>query len=477
MAFDALWDQAKGAFRNERGWRRARTLALSALAGLGRRTITGMLCASGQQSHDWSAAYRLFERERFDAEKLFAPARRALLGKLAPGSAVIAHLDDTRLPKRGRKVKGASWHRDPLGPQFRPNFIWAQRFVQVSLALPEHKDGGPCRARAIPVDLRHCPCEPKPRKGASPEVWQQWREKRKSSRISCQGAERLRELRENLDHDPGGKGRALVASVDGGYTNAAVLKSLPARTTLIGRIRKDARLHALPPAPTAGRGRHRLYGDALPTPEAIRRDSTQPWRSVRAWAAGKIHDFDVKTLDAVRWRAAGSLTLRLLIVRPLAYRLSKNSPTLFREPAYLICSDPNMPLEQLLQAYLWRWEVEANFRDEKTLLGVGQAQVRQDKAAALVPAFIVAAYAYLLLCVHAAHGPTGPCPLPRPKWQRALPEQRITTTQMIALLRADLWGKSLGIDHGNFSGFARRPIEGEKSEKLETALPCAVLYA
>jgi hypothetical protein len=29
---------------------------------------------------------------------------------------------------------------------------------------------------------------------------------------------------------------------------------------------------------------------------------------------------------------------------------------------------------------LWRWEVEVNFRDEKTLLGFGQSQVRSDPA-------------------------------------------------------------------------------------------------
>jgi hypothetical protein len=166
--FDLLWQQAKPAFRSEKTWRRARTLALSALACLGRRTVSAMLCASGQQFADWSAAYRLFEKERFDPDLLFAPARRAVLESLPQDAAVVAHLDDTRTRKRGRKVHGASWHRDPLGPRFRPNLIWAQRFLQVSLALPESAE--PCRARAIPVDLKHCPSPSKPRKTAPPEI-------------------------------------------------------------------------------------------------------------------------------------------------------------------------------------------------------------------------------------------------------------------------------------------------------------------
>ena len=78
-AFDALWRQTRPAFDQERTWLRARTLALSALVGLGRRTVTGMLTASAQQGLDWSAAYRLFAQERFEGEGLFAPALRAVL--------------------------------------------------------------------------------------------------------------------------------------------------------------------------------------------------------------------------------------------------------------------------------------------------------------------------------------------------------------------------------------------------------------
>jgi hypothetical protein len=59
-------------------------------------------------------------------------------------------------------------------------------------------------------------------------------------------------------------------SVDGSYTNEAVMKKLPANTILIGRIRKDCRLY-LPPEPSPkGKGRNKVYGEVLPTPEQIR---------------------------------------------------------------------------------------------------------------------------------------------------------------------------------------------------------------
>jgi hypothetical protein len=45
---------------------------------------------------------------------------------------------------------------------------------------------------------------------------------------------------------------------------------------------------------------------------------------------------------------------------------------LYRQPAYLLCTDPQMALQEFLQLFLWRWDIEVNFRNEKTLLGVGQ---------------------------------------------------------------------------------------------------------
>jgi hypothetical protein len=69
---------------------------------------------------------------------------------------------------------------------------------------------------------------------------------------------------------------------------------------------------------------------------------------------------------------------------------------LYRQPAFLITTDLTTPAAELIAAYLARWEVEVNFREEKNLLGVGQAQVRNPQSVGRTPAFLVAAYAMLL---------------------------------------------------------------------------------
>ena len=479
--WNTLFQQARPAFSQQRTFERARTLGLSALTCLGRHTLSGLLCTAGQQFRDWSAAYRLFERERLDGDALWRVPLAGVLDTLPSTSPVVALIDDPLLRKRGRHVAGASWRRDPLGPHFTDNFIWASRFLQISLALPEHPEVAIGAARAIPADLLHAPSPRKPSRRADPTgpEWQNWRAASAASAISRRGAQRLTHLREAIDQFSGGASRALRVCADATFTNRTVLRDLPARTTLLGRIRKDARLYALPTAEQENqeRGRRRCYGQRLPTPEQLRRDESIPWTVVPAFAAGNVHDFDIKFITPVRWKpAGGQRQLSLLIVRPIAYRLRKRAPLSYRNPAYLISTDPTLSPQQILQTYLWRWEIELNFRDEKTLLGFGQPQVRSDPAVRTTAAFFVFVYALLLLALennHLAHSP-----LPRPRWQRLRPQRphsRITTPQAISLLRADLWASALGLQ--NKSGFAASEDRATKPLLIENHLQSAVLYA
>ncbi len=474
---EALWEQTRPAFGQERTWQRARALGLSSLVCLGRRTITGIVMAGGGQFEDWTANYRLFCRERFDADRLFDPVRRGVLAQLPANAPFVTAMDDSIFRKTGKKTHGVAYRRDPLGPAFHTNFVRAQRFLQISAALPAGQGASP--ARMIPIDFRHCPTPKKPRKNALEKDWAEYRLAQKETKISRRGAERLHALRHALDSEPDGKQRPLVNSVDGGYTNATVLKNLPERTFLIGRIRKDAKLYYPPrPETSARRGRKRSYGQRAPTPQELRQDSTAPWQTLTAWAAGKRHTFKVKTIAPLKWRAAGQKQeLRLVVIAPLGYRLSKKSPILYRKPAYLISTNPDMALEEILQYYLWRWDIEVNLREEKTLIGAGQAQVRHPESVEKVPALLIASYAMLLLAARETFGKGERIPdaLPKPKWRQNEKRQRLTTGQLLNHLRAELWGKAMGLE--NFSGFVKQTRPHTKPQKFTPHLASAVCYA
>jgi hypothetical protein len=157
-------------------------------------------------------------------------------------------------------------------------------------------------------------------------------------------------------------------------------------------------------------------------------------------------------------------------VRPLAYRPRKGSRLLYRNPVYLLCTDAAMSLETILQSYLWRWEIELNFRDEKTVMGMGQAQVRTAESAECVPALIVAAYAYMLLAGETVKGRA----LPRPKWQKPRPNERTSTQMMQNLFRAQLW--EIAID-ANKTHFVNKQPETQTAFYSANALHNAVCYA
>ena len=446
-----MLDQCGVAFKQSRTAERARQLAYGVLACLGRHTLTSVLTASGLQFVDWSSAYRFFTQQRFKMTDLFKVVLQNVLQEVKDDQDIVAHMDDTIIRKTGKMVCGAGWRRDPLGPPFHTNFIWGQRFLQISMALPHGP--GLSQSRAIPVDFHHCPTVKKPKKSDSEQDWKQYREKQSKAKLSRQGVNRICVLREELDAQ-GVQDKQLLISVDGSYANATVLKSLPDRVTLIGRIRKDTKLYKFPEH-SSGVGRNRVYGERLPTPEQIRQSDEYPWQQVECWAAGKTHSFDVKILKDVRWRSAGGQhDLQLVVIRPLGYRLTKKSRILYRQPAYLICTDVELNIDKLLQAYLWRWEIEVNFRDQKTLLGCGEAQVRNPQSVEKVPAFITAIYAMLLVAAHRASKTEDNIELPRPKWYPKKTGNRQSTGDIINLLRTQMWGKAIGIN--NFSGFVEQ---------------------
>ena len=352
---------------------KARLHMLSGLVCLGRHTVTGLLRTSGKIFTDWSADYRFYGR--FDSQDLFDLVSAQAMGFLPrTDQPLVVSMDDSLLRKGGNHTHGVGWRRDPLGPPFHTNFVRGQRILQLSACLPA-RDGS---ARSVPIDFQHAVVPKKPRKDAPEAAHQAYREAVKASNINRVGAERIAHLRERIDSD-----RALHLCVDGRFTNRTIFKSLPPNTTLIGRIRKDAALHypvdetdraatgRHRPAP-AGAGRRRVYGKAAPTPEELRQDSSVPWQPIEAYAAGKRHRFKVKQLGPLKWRkAGGEADLQIVVIAPLGYRLCKGGKILYRQPAYLICTDPNLDLQAVLQQYLWRWDIEVNFRDEKNAPRIG----------------------------------------------------------------------------------------------------------
>jgi len=271
----------------------------------------------------------------------------------------------------------------------------------------------------------------------------EYKKQQKAMALPLQAVARLEKLREQIPAE-----RILIISGDGAYTNRTICRRLPPSTVFLGRIRKDAKLFATPDESPA-RGRRRIYGQQLQTPEEIRSDDQAEWKEVKAATGDKTHTFKVKSIKMVRSKIVGEQDLKLIIVQPLRYRLSAKSKLLYREPAYIISTDPDLDDEKILQWYLWRWEIELNFRDEKNIFGIDEAMVRTKNAVETLPPFIASSYAMLLLAGSKAIG-EDKTKLIVPKWRKPNSISRPSTNHYLSTMRQEIFQMNA---ENNFEGF------------------------
>ena len=460
--WQACYDGGSGRGDTQRPWRHL----LCQLVCLGRHTITKLLCTSGRAQEEWSPDYRLYARERLDTDQIFARLCQQLLLDLPPIAPLVVAMDDSLLRRGGRKVHGVACRRDPLSPPYHTNLVPGQRILEVAAALPLGQEV----TRLIPIAFRHAPTAPRPKAKADAETLAAYADARRLTTMGQYGANELTRLREQVPAE-----RALHAVVDGRFTVSTLFKQLPAGTTLIGRLRKDAKLY-YPPMTQPARGRPRHYGRRAPTPEQVRTDETIPYQAVTLRHQGATLNFKVKTLKAVKWRFAGpERELQLLVIAPVGYLRTATGKILYRQPAFLICTDPYLTAEEILRDYLQRCDIEVNFRDQKSLLGLGQAQVRTEASNQHVPAFAVVAYRVLMpAAARLAKQHPDFIDIPRPAWQKAHPI-RHTTNQLINYLRCECFANMA--DEGPFGDFAFSTPDDMKPQKFPINPKSAIAYA
>jgi hypothetical protein len=429
------------------------------LLGTEEATVTNFISLNGRAQQDWTADYRLYSQDRVDENVLFGAALDELQKALPPERPLVLAMDDTLIRKTGTYIDGVKWRRDPLGPPFQTNLVRGQRFLQLSAAWPLQHG----QARMVPVLFQHAPTADKAPRDADDQQRAEYREAQRQKGLNAYAIKAMQALRTQCAPQ-----RHIICCGDGSFTNGTVIKNRPKNSTYIGRARKDACFHHLPPAQPGKTGRPRRYGQRAPTPEQLRQDKDVPWQQIEAFASGERHLFNVKTRAQLLWRKTGTQqTLRMVVIAPTPYRLRKGSKLLYRQPAYLICTDEDLPLEDILQYYLWRWGIEVNFREEKTLLGTGDAQVRTPASNQHLPAVMVATYALLwVAALRMVARDALPAIVRPPCWRKKQkPSGGLPSTgDLLRILRQERWAASLCVE--TLGHFVNDPWPHTKSHKL-----------
>ena len=432
-------------FPQERSFQRAIALAFGILCGVGKRTVTRAISFHGNTQKDWSADYKVFSRSRWEPRALFNPIIEQAIGQQKL-STVVVSTDDTRVWRNGKHVPETQWHRDPLGPPFQTNLRWGHRFLQASLVLPLYLQDGESSARSIPIRFEMAPVVKKPGKRASQDQMADYRRLKKEKNLSVQFVALTQELRQHLNQTGHGQKRMIQVG-DGSFCNRTVLKPdwTGQNVSLVVRARKDIVLCRRAP----GKGR-RFYGQTKFTPEEVRRrHSRARWQKAVLFHGGCDREVRYKELTKVYWQGGSKKReVRLLVVAPVGYRTTKRGRKYYHKPAYLLTTDLTSSAVELLQAYFDRWGIEVNHRDEKEIIGVGEAQVWNRQSVSKVPALLVAMYSWLLLAGLQCYGPTRtPDYEPLPKWRRGA--KRPSCLDLITLLRKQLAAQPVKFDTGH----------------------------
>lgn len=439
--FYELWSRV--AIPQDRSRTKVMKLLLSLLASYGERTITGALSFMGWTERDWSGHYRHFSRTTWSADTLFqVPLDEAIDLVVKAGHPFLpVSIDDTSLPTSSRKRGLASYGRDPRSPPWHVNLRLQLRHVHSAIVVPKYQEH--CRPLAVSTSFTLAPPTKKPNaKKATTEEMQKWKERCKQTSLSAVGVQTLIAHRTRMDNR-GHQHLPLLAVVDGSYTNKHVMRSLPERTQLIGRCRKDIVLFQ----PSK---KKRRYGERFHKPDEFRKDDTVPWRTISAHYGGQQRSIDVKVSEELRWRATGTaLPVRIIVLRPIPYKGPGNTRG-YRQPAYLITTDLTTPVELLVQAYLDRWQIEVLHRDLKHDCKLGTAQVRNPTSVKKLHAAVVATNAILHLAAeyHCGRLRTDAVLPQLPLWRRHTKRRNASQQELLTLLRSEMVEQGLS-PHGS----------------------------
>lgn len=437
------------AFAQSRTAHRAVAVMAGMLFSTTSGTITDSIRARGKEQEDASADTRALCLGRMaPSSVLFRGVFRSLIPILPKQGPLCLAIDDTVLPKRGKKVAFTRWCHNPLVPPWQydalmmghPVFHAAllvpddvtMRSIAITLAF-DPVEGVPAHLkpkryprkrgrRASRAKASHESSKQPQRKRGRPTREEAEQRKREQAQLRKRyptapdvAVSAIKRIRGWMD-EAGMQDRLLVIVGDNSYTNATVFFALPPRCLYVGRVRPDATLQALGKKTPSGHS----YGSELPTPKAMGED-----RSIKSHVGQCVYGGDLR---AVRFKEVGPVTrktstrktqLRLLILRPTAYKDGGREQ--YSHKAYLLTSDFSLPAIDLLGIYLQRWAIEVSHRAAKTNAKIGQAQARSPKSVCGVHPAMAAAFALLWVCVLKLNGGTARTEvfMPQSSWQKA----------------------------------------------------------
>jgi hypothetical protein len=389
------------------------TLMAGWVLDLRRHTVTEVIRAAGAVGRKHISSYhRFFSRARWTTDEVGLTLADLVVRRFAPKGIVRLVVDDTLGRHTGKRISGASMHRDPLlSTGRRPFFHWGHVWVVLAIEV-ELFD----KSWALPVLFRLHRSEKRCKA-----------EKKRYHKLT----EEARELVELLAQRYPDRRFELLG--DSAYTNATVIKGRPRNVTMIGRGRLDAALYA--PVPTRQRGqmgRPRVRGKRIASPAWWARRKSTRWEKLDVFVYGRAVTVRVRVIDALWYVAAGSDVVRLVMVRDF--------PGHERDDVF-VSTDPMLSPRHIIESFSRRWSLEVSFHEAKGKLGFEDPQNRTERAVERTAPLALISYSLTVLWYVQAGQHTRAAQLPTLPWYTH--KAGTTFSDMLATLRRASWSERL----------------------------------
>ncbi len=346
------WSQWLAAGLHARNRWRLPVLLVGMLFAGGRRTVTTWLRAAGV-SDDFDDYYYFLAALGRKTESAATQLAALVLKTLPLPERVLLAIDDSPTKRYGPKVEGADVHHNPTpGPAGQP-FLYGHVWVTISLAL-RHPQWGPLALplRALLYVRRQTLATiPKQRR---------WGRFATKLELAARLVEWIIPLLKSAH-------KTVWIVIDGGYVKRPFLRRVLAipGVAVVGRLRKDAHLHDVPPTLNngrrRGRGRPRKYGKHRIS-LAKRAGQRRGWQAVECTVYGQAATKTCKSFLATYVPAGG-------VIRVVLVKEDHGWYAFFS-------TDPAASGEEILEAFADRATIEQDFHDVKEVWGSGQQQVR-----------------------------------------------------------------------------------------------------
>lgn len=335
---------------------------------LGKRTLTEVWQHSGLASaRHYSALFHLVADARWDLTDLGLRLTLLLVSTFAPTGRLWLVVDDTLCHKRGARVAFGGIFLDAvLSSKRRKAFRFGVNQVVIGLAV--RLPWRPERCFCLPLL-----CEPFRKQGTPGHA--------KRTELAARLAARVAALL---------PGRSFCLVADQAYLNAATLRGRPANLHLVGPVHPKAALYRPAPPRAAGqKGRQRLKGDRLPTPQALFDDPAFPAGTASYDFPGGKRPLRTQDVPDVLWYTASKQERqRLVLVR---------DPSGAWRDVPLLCTDPTLSVAEVIEGYCRRWSIELTFHDCKQHLGLHEPQVRKASSVERAHALAYVCYSVVIL--------------------------------------------------------------------------------